>query len=75
MSATVWGNAGGEGSAAAYYNRFGELSGAHSYRALSLELPAGGAKIDADHDHQWLGELVYAELDDQERAWLEGLAG
>jgi hypothetical protein len=43
------------------------VTGAHSYRSLTLELPPGGIAIDCDHDHQAVGELIYAELGEDDR--------
>lgn len=63
---TLSGEAGGPDTVAASRDRYGRLS-ARSYRELSLELPAEGIEVDADHDGQRLGELLYLELGDDER--------
>jgi hypothetical protein len=71
MSVTVWGDAGGPRTIAEERVRWGALemhAGAHSYDELSVELPDGGITVDADHDPaQPLGQLVYAELGDDDR--------
>jgi hypothetical protein len=41
--------------------------GAHSYRELSCQLPPGGIELDLDHNEQRVGELVHAELGDDDR--------
>jgi hypothetical protein len=64
---TVWGECGGPNSLSATRDRSGRLAEAYTYRDLSLELPAGGAMVDADHDRRRLGELVFAELGDDAR--------
>jgi hypothetical protein len=67
MTVTVWGDAGGPDTLAAHRNRYGELRSAHSYRELQLGLPENGIEIDADHDGQRLGQLLYTELGADER--------
>jgi hypothetical protein len=64
---TVWGEAGGPKAIAATYNRSGQLTEARTYRELGLELPAEGIELDADHNGARLGELVHAELGDDNR--------
>jgi HK97 family phage prohead protease len=66
VTATVWGVATKVDGAAAWYNRFGSVTEAHSFRSLALELPDGGIAVDCDHDHQQYGNLVYAELGDDQ---------
>jgi hypothetical protein len=62
---TVFGDCGGPGTTAATYTRSGLLAGARSYRELSLELP-DRVPVDLAHDAQHeVGQLVYAELDDE----------
>jgi HK97 family phage prohead protease len=62
LSTTVWGVASKIGEPAAHYNDWGDLTDAHSYRSLALELPGDGVSIDCDHDHVERGRLIYAEL-------------
>jgi hypothetical protein len=65
---TVFGEAGGPNTIAATRHRSGVLTSARSYRELSLELPEGGCPVDLDHNEQHtVGELVFAELGDDER--------
>jgi hypothetical protein len=64
---TVWGECGGPNSLSATRDRSGRLAEAYTYRDLSLELPERGVMVDADHDGQRLGELVFAELGDDAR--------
>jgi HK97 family phage prohead protease len=66
VTATVWGVATKVNGAAAWYNRFGSVTEAHSFRSLALELPGDGVNIDCDHDHQEYGKLIYAELGDDQ---------
>ena len=66
MSTTVRGVASKVGGVAAHYNDWGDLTRAHSYKSLALELPGDGVIIDADHDHLERGKLVYAELGDDD---------
>ena len=67
MSVTVWGAATGPNQPAAHYNRWGQLTDAHSYRTFNPELPAGGINVDCDHDGVKVGTLVYAEIAPDER--------
>jgi hypothetical protein len=64
LKATIAGVATRVGESAVELNRYGDLVGAHSYKSISLELPAAGVIIDCDHDEQRVGELTYAELRD-----------
>ena len=67
MSVTVWGVATAPNQPAAHYNRWGQLTDAHSYRTFNPELPAGGINVDCDHDGVKVGTLVYAEIAPDER--------
>jgi hypothetical protein len=62
MKTTVYGVATRVGEAAVEQNSIGRVTGAHSFRSLTLELPGDGVVVDCDHDHQRVGDLVYAEL-------------
>jgi hypothetical protein len=64
---TVWGDAGGIGQPCEERSSFGSFLGGHSYRSLSCELPPSGVEVDLDHDEQRVGELVRAELGEDER--------
>jgi hypothetical protein len=71
VKVTVWGDAGGPRTIAEERARWGAIevhAGAHSYDELSLELPVAGIVVDAAHDSERpLGELIYAELGEDER--------
>jgi hypothetical protein len=66
VKTTIAGVATSIGEVAVEQNRFADITGAHSYRSLTLELPSEGIAIDCDHDHERVGELVYAELGDDQ---------
>jgi hypothetical protein len=62
VKTTVAGVATKVGEIAVEQNRFADITGAHSFRSLALELPPDGVAIDCDHDHVARGQLIYAEL-------------
>ena len=64
MKTTVAGTATRVGEIAVEQNRFADITGAHSFRSLALELPSDAIEIDCDHDHVARGQLIYAELDE-----------
>jgi HK97 family phage prohead protease len=66
VKTTVWGIASKVGGIAAHWNNWGDLTGAHSYKSLSLELPGDGVIVDCDHDGVERGKLLYAELGQDE---------
>ena len=75
---TVWGDAGGPGQIAADRSSYsGKFVSGRSDRSLSLEPPAEGVPVDCDHDGNYIGELVHAELGNDDRlrcvAVVEGL--
>ena len=61
------GRRGGPATLAAHYDRWGATD-AHSYGELELELPAGGIKVDCDHDGVHVGDVVYAEARQRRQA-------
>jgi hypothetical protein len=58
------------GGVSAHYNRYGELESAQAFDDLDERL--GGVTLDADHNHERLGEVAYVEISPQ--GWL-GLVG
>jgi hypothetical protein len=65
---TVYGIAAAERDLAAYYNRHGRLTGAHSIDELIPDLPDDGITVTVDHDDSLpVGRLVHGELDQDGR--------
>jgi hypothetical protein len=69
VKTTCWGIAHAAGGVSRTYNRSGRLEDAHMIRKLELDLPAPGLTVTLGHDDTApvVGEVVYAELDRDDR--------
>jgi hypothetical protein len=64
---TIWGTVAKAGDVSAHYRASGAVDSAHSILRDETTLPDDGIQITLCHDDQVvLGELTYAELDDQQ---------